>query len=257
MGVVNVTPDSFYSGSRKTDHDNILDTVQKMIENGAAMIDIGGHSTRPGAEPLSTTEELQRVIPVITLLRQELPDCILSIDTYRAEVARASIEAGASIVNDISGGQLDQHMLSTLGELRVPFVAGHLQGDFSSMMSQTNYDDLLTDITDFFAKKINQLHDLGVNDIVIDPGFGFSKTLDQNYELLKYLPYFSNLGMPVMIGVSRKSMIWKFLETSPEEALNGTTVLNTIALIQGASILRVHDVKEAFEAVCLYKKTFA
>ncbi len=253
MGVMNITPDSFFSGSRHSNDKTIVNAVSSMIEQGAKIIDIGGHSTRPGAGKVSIQQEMDRVIPVIELIVNEIP-CVLSIDTYRSSVAEIAINSGASIINDISGGQLDQKMFQTVAGLQVPYIVGHMKGNFETMMTETDYDDLIGEIVDFFASKINQLKNLGVIDIVIDPGFGFSKTLDQNYELLKNLAYFSNLGIPVMAGVSRKSMIYDFLEKSPEGALNGTTVLNTIALQNGASILRVHDVTEANEAIKLYKK---
>lgn len=253
MGVINITPDSFFGGSRHSNDKTILNKVSLMIAQGAEIIDIGGHSTRPGAEKVSAQQEMDRVIPVIELIVKELP-CTISIDTYRSSVAKSAINSGASLINDISGGQLDEEMFHTIGELKVPYVLGHMKGNFETMMNETDYDDLVSEIVDFFASKISQLKDLGVIDIVIDPGFGFSKTLDQNFELLKSLAYFSNLGIPVMVGISRKSMIYNFLEKSPEEALNGTTVLNTIALQNGASILRAHDVTEASEVIKLYEK---
>ncbi len=257
MGVINITPDSFFPNSRYSNDISIIETVIKMLDQGADIIDIGGHSTRPGADNVDIQQELDRVLPVIKLIKKEMPQSILSIDTYRSEVAKVVVSEGASIINDISGGQLDPEMFRVIGGLGVPYILGHMKGNFETMMKETDYDDLLGDITDFFAISIDHLKEFGVNDIVVDPGFGFSKTLDQNYELLKNLGYFINLGMPVMAGISRKSMIYKYLGTTSEEALNGTTVLNTIALINGASILRVHDIREAKEAIKLYKKIYS
>ena len=198
MGVINITPDSFFSDSRYSNDNSLIETVIKMLDQGAAIIDIGGHSTRPSADNVDIQQELDRVLPVIKLIKKEMPQSILSIDTYRSEVAKVAVCEGASIINDISGGQLDPEMFRVIGGLGVPYILGHMKGNFATMMTETHYDDLLGDITDFFASSIDHLKEFGVNDIVVDPGFGFSKTLDQNYELLKNLGYFINLGMPVM-----------------------------------------------------------
>jgi len=255
MGVLNVTPDSFYSGSIVKNEDQVLRMAARMIEEGATMLDIGGHSTRPGSGSVSTEVELNRVLPTIDAVLKEFPKALISIDTFNSKVASEAIRHGVSIINDISGGILDEHMFDTAIELKVPFIVGHIQGKFDNMMNQTNYKDLVMDLMDHFARRIRVLQDSGVNDIIVDPCFGFSKTLDQNFHLLKNLAYFRNLGLPVMAGLSRKSMIYNFLEISPEEALNGTTALNTIALQNGASILRVHDVKEAVQTIKLFQKT--
>ena len=256
MGILNVTPDSFLPGSRIRNDSDLLKMTTKMVGDGAAIIDIGGHSTRPGSEKVSLQMEIERVLPAIDKIIKEFPDAILSIDTFRSEVARVAIDSGASIINDISGGTLDNEMFDTVSELKVPYVLGHIQGNFSTMMKETNYNNLIAYLINHFAKKIQLLQALDVHDIVIDPCFGFSKTADQNFTILKNLAYFSNLGMPILAGLSRKSMIYKFLEISPEEALNGTIVLNTIALSNGASILRVHDVKEAVDTIMLFQKTY-
>lgn len=255
MGVLNTTPDSFYTGSRVSNDSQVLEMATKMLEEGATIIDIGGHSTRPGSKSIDSQTEIGRVLLAINSVLNEFPNTIISIDTFNAEVARAAIDHGASIINDISGGILDEQMFDNAIELKVPYIIGHIQGKLDSMMQETVYKNLIGDLVDHFAERIRLLQDSGINDIIIDPCFGFSKTLDQNFSLLKNLAYFRNLGMPVLAGLSRKSMIYNFLEISPEDALNGTTALNTIALQNGASILRVHDVKEAVETIKLFKKT--
>ncbi|MTI31860.1 dihydropteroate synthase [Cytophagales bacterium RKSG123] len=255
MGILNVTPDSFFERSRYCTEKEILAQAERILNEGASLIDIGGYSSRPNAEDISPEEEIKRVIPAIEVILKHFPDAKISVDTFRASVARKTIEAGASMINDISGGNLDSQMFQTVSELKVPYVMMHMRGTPATMQSLTSYDNLLLELLDYFQKKIFELRKLGVNDIIIDPGFGFAKTLAQNYEILKKLDYFEVLEAPLLVGISRKSMIYKELEISPEESLNGTTVLNTLALSKGAAILRVHDVKQAVEAVKLFKLT--
>lgn len=252
MGILNVTPDSFYDGGAYKDEKSILSQVETMLREGATFIDIGGYSSRPGAEHVSEDEELKRVIPVVELILQQFPSAILSIDTFRSHVAKACIEAGAAIINDISAGKLDEDMLLTIGKLRVPYIMMHMKGTPQNMQQNTEYEDLVHDINYYFSERINKARSLGINDIIIDPGFGFSKTLEQNYELMNKLELLKICGLPILTGVSRKSMIYKLLEIDSKEALNGTTSLNTISLMKGASILRVHDVKEALECISIY-----
>jgi dihydropteroate synthase len=254
MGILNVTPDSFYGGSRFAEPLAILRQVEKMITEGADFIDVGGYSSRPNATDVSEVEELERVLPAIQSIQKEFPNAIISIDTFRAEVAKQAVLNGASMINDISAGELDIKMLETVATLKVPYVAMHLRGTPQTMNQLTTYENLIKDITDYFHKKINQLHNLGIKDVVIDPGFGFAKTVDQNFELLNHLDYFQLLGKPLLVGLSRKSMIWRTLKTTPENALNGTTALHAVALMKGASILRVHDVKEAVETIRLLQR---
>ncbi len=256
MGILNITPDSFYDGGKFSASDSILDHVKKMLDDGADFIDVGGYSSRPGATDIPSEEELARVVPTIKLIKEKFPQAILSIDTFRSEVARKSIEAGASIINDISGGELDPTMFETVAALKVPYILMHKRGTPQTMSKLTQYDDLIKDITSYFQKKIQQLRTLGITDIIIDPGFGFAKTMEQNFELLRHLDYFKIIGVPILAGLSRKSMIWKTLEIDSKEALNGTTALNSIALSNGASILRVHDVNEAIECIRLVKKLY-
>ena len=256
MGIINVTPDSFYSGSRKQRIPDILKKASTMLTEGATFLDIGGYSTRPGASEVPIKEEIQRVLPAIEAIMNEFPEAIVSIDTFRSEVANKAIEAGATMVNDISGGNLDPEMKYLISERNVPYIIMHMKGTPSNMNMLAKYDNLLTELMDYFQIKVAELHDLGIKDIIIDPGFGFSKTVEQNYVLLRNLAYFKALELPTLIGISRKSMIFKTLGIVAEEALNGTTVLNTIALQHGAGILRVHDVKEAVQAVTLYNKTY-
>jgi dihydropteroate synthase len=255
MGILNVTPDSFYEGSRFAEPTAIKKQVEKMIEEGADFIDVGGYSSRPGATDVSQEDELHRVVPVVQFIRKEFPSQIISIDTFRPEVAKQAVQVGASMVNDISGGQLDNGMLKMVAELKVPYIAMHMRGTPQTMMQETSYENLIKDMTDYFHKKLEQLHLLGVKDVIIDPGFGFSKTADLNFQLLNHLDYLHILGKPMLIGLSRKSMIWRTLNTTPEAALNGSTALHVISLLKGASILRVHDVREAVETIKLVHKT--
>lgn len=254
MGILNITPDSFYVGSRFSLTDNYLETAGKMLESGASILDIGGYSSRPGAEDISTEMEKDRVLPAVTAIRNTFPDALISIDTFRAPVARASVEAGANIVNDISGGTLDGNMFETVGELGCPYILMHMRGTPQNMQLHTEYTSLFSDVYRYFTERIHLLKEAGVKDIILDPGFGFAKTVAQNYDLLGRLQDFQSLGHPILAGISRKSMIYKTLGTTAEEALNGTTVLNTIALMKGASILRVHDVREAVEAIRLIEQ---
>jgi dihydropteroate synthase len=252
MGIINATPDSFYQGDLQKGMDGILALAEKMIADGATILDIGGQSTKPNSTPISTQEEIGRVIPVIEMLHTHFPKTFISIDTYQSEVAIAAIQAGASIVNDVSAGNLDEHMIPTVASFRnVPYICMHMQGTPATMQSLTQYDDIVKDILDFFVKKIDECKNAGILDIVIDPGFGFAKNIAQNFTLLKELATFKMLDKPILAGISRKSMIYKTLGNSAAEALNGTTVLNTIALQNGAAILRVHDVKEAMETIKL------
>lgn len=249
MGILNLTPDSFYDGGRKSSREDFIRHAERMLQQGASFIDVGAYSSRPGATHISLQEELDRIVPVIEDLRREFPEIILSIDTFRSEVARSCIEAGAAIVNDISSGSLDDKMLQTVADLQVPYIMMHMRGTPKNMNSLTQYDDLVQDILYYFSEKISEARKLGITDIIVDPGFGFSKTLEQNYELMGKLNLFQSLELPILSGVSRKSMIYKLFNSTPDESLNGTTVLNTVSLLQGAHILRVHDVNEAFQCV--------
>lgn len=251
MGILNVTPDSFYDGGNFNTEKAILGHVEKMISEGADFIDVGGYSSRPGAKDINAKEEVARVIPVLKTINKSFPDCLLSVDTFRSEVARQAIDAGAVMVNDISGGSLDDGMFEVIAKNHVPYILMHMRGTPQTMASHVEYDNIIKDIIQYFQIKIGQLREKGIIDVIMDPGIGFAKTIDQNFELLKYFDHFKIMELPILVGVSRKSLIWKTLNTTPENALNGTTVLNTIALLKGASILRVHDVKEAVEAVKL------
>lgn len=253
MGILNITPDSFYDGGKYNKEDDWINRTAQMIDQGAEIIDIGAVSTRPGSKILSCEEELQRLIPVLDTLVSNFNNIIISADTYRAEVAKTAVEHGAAIINDISGGDMDKDMFSTIAELNVPYIMMHIQGTPENMQDSPQYKNVVKEIIMSFALKINELRSLGVNDIIIDPGFGFGKDLDHNYQLLAGLKELQCFELPIMVGVSRKSLINKVLKTKPENALNGTTVLNTIALINGADILRVHDVKEAVEIIKLFK----
>ena len=249
MGILNVTPNSFYDGGKlKTDKDILL-LAEKMITEGADFIDIGGMSTKPNAEEVSVAEELKRVLPVIQLLQQNFPETILSLDTYRAVVAKAGIEAGVGIINDISAGMFDNDMFQIVAAHQVPYIMMHIQGTPQTMQQNPQYENVVQEVLQYFIQKITAAQQAGINDIIIDPGFGFGKTLAHNYTLLKYLNDLSILNKPLLVGLSRKSMICKLLEVKPSEALNGTTALNTFALLNGAAILRVHDVKEAKEVI--------
>lgn len=251
MGILNLTFDSFYSGSRLANLEEALQKSEQMLNEGADFLDVGGMSTRPGSEAVSEEEELKRVVPVIEAIKKEFPSVLISIDTYRSSVTKAAVEAGAVIVNDISAGSMDAHLFATVAELKVPYILMHMQGTPTDMQLNPNYENVVLEVNQFFSKKIRELTDLGVNDIIIDPGFGFGKNLEHNYELLNQLDLLTFGDYPILAGLSRKSMIYKLLGTTPTEALNGTTVLNTISLLKGAKILRVHDVKEAVEAVKL------
>ena len=252
MGIINATPDSFYKGDLPDGLEEIVVQVGKMTSEGASIIDIGGQSTRPGSERISASEEIQRVIPVIDSILTTYPQTIISIDTYHSEVALAAIKAGASIVNDISAGSLDPEMIHCVSSLKVPYICMHMKGSPEHMQNNPTYDDLIKEVLDFFIDKIEQCKKAGIKDIIIDPGFGFGKTIQQNFILLKQLSVFKMLDKPILAGLSRKSMVYKTLNVDVTAALNGSTVLHTIALQQGASILRVHDVKEAMQAVTLF-----
>ena len=251
MGILNITPDSFYDGGRYSSDKKILDHVEKMIIDGAIFIDIGAYSSRPGGVDINENEELKRIIPALELVNKKFPEIIISIDTFRSKVAEACLNSGASIINDISASQLDEKMMETIAKYNVPYIIMHMKGNPQNMMDKSNYDDMLQEMIKYFSKKINQAISYKINDIIIDPGFGFAKNIKQNYDLLNHLDLLKILDKPIMVGISRKSMIYKSLNSTPEEALNGTTVLNTVALIKGASILRVHDVKEANECIKL------
>jgi len=256
MGILNVTPDSFYDGNLFNCENTLINRLTQMINEGADIIDIGGSSSRPGADEISIQEEIERVIPAIEKARSLAPEMPLSIDTFRSEVAVAALDAGADMVNDISGGSLDPSMFHTVAERGAPYILMHMRGDPRTMSSETDYEHLITQVMKYFVNRIEQLINLGVKDILVDPGFGFAKTTDQNYVLLKNLGYFKELNVPLLVGLSRKSMIYKTLNMSAGEALTGTCVLNTIALMNGASILRVHDVRAARETVNLFKRTY-
>lgn len=256
MGIINVTPDSFYGGSRVVDEPTLAERVRQMIAEGADVIDLGACSTRPGSEQVDAQGEMERLQWAIAVIRREAPDVILSVDTYRAAVARRCVEEwGADIINDISGGTIDGEMFATVAKLHVPYVLMHMRGTPETMSSLTDYDDVTADVLEWMARRIDELRQLGVADVIADPGFGFAKTLEQNYELLTRLNAFHALDAPLLVGVSRKRMIYTPLDCSADEALNGTTVINTLALTQGAHILRVHDVKAAAQAVKLVTMT--
>lgn len=253
MGIINATPDSFYAGSRVQEQTSLEERIEHMYRSGASIIDLGGYSSKPGASDVSPAEERARLRPALEILMRSYPELPVSIDTFRADIARWAVEEyGVALVNDISGGQLDSDMFRTVGELRVPYILMHMRGTPQSMQSYTDYDDLVVDLLDYFIGRIAELRSYGVHDIILDPGFGFSKTLEQNYTLLTALPRLkAALGLPILVGISRKSMIYRCLGTTPEESLNGTSVLNTYSLLHGADILRVHDVPEAVECVRL------
>ena len=251
MGIINATPDSFYAASRQQNADAFLRKAETMIADGATILDIGGQSTRPGSEVVGVQEELKRVIEPIEALCQNFPDIFISIDTYYAAVAKEAVHAGASIVNDISAGSMDEAMLSTVSKLNTPYVLMHMKGTPQTMQQTPGYDDVTKTVLDFFIQKVSELQKAGIHDVIIDPGFGFGKTIRHNFQLLKDLPVFKILRKPILAGISRKSTIYKTLSITADEALNGTTVLNTIGLLNGAGILRVHDVKEAKQAIDL------
>ncbi|MEL4308163.1 dihydropteroate synthase [Joostella sp. CR20] len=252
MGILNTTPDSFFDGGKYSNEKEILLRAENILKDGATFIDLGAYSSRPGAKEVSVEEELKRSVPVTELILKNFPEALISIDTFRAEVAQKNIEAGACMVNDISGGTLDQNMMDTVGKLGVPYVLMHMKGNPETMQQKTNYDDFLKEILFFFSERIAEARAHKINDIIVDPGFGFAKTLAQNYELMGKLSTLNILELPILVGISRKSMIYKLLQTDATNALNGTTILNTFALNHGANILRVHDVKEAVECVSIY-----
>lgn len=254
MGILNLTPDSFYDGGFHNNLDAALTQTERMLHEGATFIDVGGASSKPGVSEITLDEELSRVLPVIEKIHLTFPEAIVSIDTYRSEVAKQAVQAGATMVNDISGGTLDSKMLKTVGALGVPYVAMHMQGTPQNMQKNPTYEDVLLTLRHFFSTKIAAAHKAGIHDIILDPGFGFGKTLEHNYAILNHLKSLQIEGTPILIGVSRKSMIYKLLHIDVADALNGTTVLNTVALQHGAQILRVHDVKEAQQAVQLLEK---
>lgn len=251
MGIINLTPDSFYAHSRQQHVSDILCSAEQMLADGASFLDIGGYSSRPGAEDISVEEEIKRVADPVRQLSREFPEAVISIDTFRSAVAKVAVEEGAAVVNDISGGELDESMMEEVAKLKVPYIAMHMRGTPQTMKQKTDYEDLLGEISISFSRKLTKAEEAGIKDVVIDPGFGFAKTVNQNFFLLSHVNFLKHLERPILIGISRKSMIYKTLDITSEEALNGTTVLNTVALLQGASILRVHDVKEAVEAVKL------
>lgn len=250
MGILNVTPDSFYAGSRKQTEAAIIDRIETILREGASIIDVGGYSSRPDAAEVSETEEMQRLETALRQLQQHYPHVVVSVDTFRSSVARQCVEKyGVAMINDISGGELDERMFDTVAQLRVPYIMMHMRGTPQTKQQQTDYEDVTADLLKYFSQKLERLFRLGVNDVILDPGFGFSKTLTQNYELMRHLSDFRIFGLPLLVGVSRKSMIYKLLGITPEESLNGSTVLHTYALLHGADILRVHDVRAAREAI--------
>jgi len=251
MGIINVTPDSFYDGGKTFQKKNILEQAEKMISEGATFLDIGGYSSRPDADEVSEEEEIKRVIPAIEAILKEFPEALLSIDTFRSKVATKAVNTGAAIINDISGGTLDPEMFKQVSLLKVPYILMHMRGTPQNMKTQTNYDNISKEVLTYFSEKIAKAHKAGINDIIVDPGFGFAKNAEQNFELLNNLELFKSLSAPCLVGISRKSTIYNTLKVSAEDALNGTTVLHTVALLKGASILRVHDVKEAKECITL------
>jgi dihydropteroate synthase len=252
MGIINITPDSFYAESRKTGIADVLQQAEKMLDEGASFLDIGAYSSRPGATDISVQEETDRLLPVVEAIVSALPDAVISIDTFRAKVAEDAIRAGAHIINDISGGELDEDMFATVARLQVPYILMHMKGNPQTMQQLANYEDVFAEVYDYFVKKIFRLRQLGVHDIILDPGFGFAKKPEHSYALMNRMQEFNILQLPILAGISRKKIIYSLLNTTADEALNGTTALNTIALMKGASILRVHDVKQAVEAVKIY-----
>ncbi|WP_447636664.1 dihydropteroate synthase [Flavobacterium microcysteis] len=257
MGILNITPDSFYDGGRNDSEQTIIDKVKLMLDEGATFIDIGAYSSKPNAEFVSEAEEIGRILPVIDLLIKVFPEIIISVDTFRSEVAKAAIEHGAAIINDIAAGGLDDKMMETVAKYNVPYIMMHMRGNPKTMQSLTQYDDIIKDMLYYYSEKVNHARSLGINDIIIDPGFGFAKTTEQNFEVMNKLELFQMLELPILSGISRKSMIYKTLGTTPQESLNGTTVLNTISLLKGAKILRVHDVKEAVESIKLCQEVYS
>jgi len=256
MGILNCTPNSFYDGGKYTDENAFLKQTEKMLIDGASIIDIGAYSTQPNAPFVSESEELERILPLVKAIKYEFPEAILSIDTFRAEVAKQCIELGASIINDVSAGYLDEKMFETVGSYKVPYIMMHMKGTPQNMQKFTDYDDVMKDMMFYFSERIATAKKHGIVDVILDPGFGFSKTLDQNYEVLNKLELLKEFDLPVLSALSRKSMLYKFLNTEPAEVLNGTTVLHTISLMKGANLLRAHDVKEAVECVKLIQKMY-
>ena len=254
MGILNVTPNSFYDGNRYNTEKLVLNQVEKMLVEGATFIDVGVHSSKPNADLVSSEEEAIRLIPVLKAILQHFPETILSVDTFRSEIAKIGLDHGAAIINDISAGALDKNMFKVVAEHRVPYVMMHMRGTPQTMNSLTQYEAIVKELIFYFSERIALARSFGIIDLIVDPGFGFAKTMDQNYEVLQKLELFQNLDLPILVGVSRKSMVYKPINATAEEALNGTSVLNTIALTKGASILRVHDVKEAVECIKLYEK---
>ena len=253
MGIINLTPDSFFAGSRQPGVDDALRQAEKMLNEGATFLDLGAYSSRPSAKDIPVDEEMARLLPVVEAIRNNYPEALLSIDTFRAKVAEETINAGAHLINDISGGELDEDMFQTVARLQVPYILMHMRGNPQTMTKQTDYEDLFGEVYDYFANKHYRLKQLGVHDVIIDPGFGFAKKNEQGYTLMSRLQEFGRLGLPILAGVSRKRMVYHVTGGTAEDALNGTTVLNTIALTKGANILRVHDVKEAVEAVKIWQ----
>ena len=254
MGILNVTPNSFYDGGKYKNESEILSQVEKMLVDGASFIDIGAYSSKPNAEFVSEQEEISRIIPVVDLVLKHFPDTMLSIDTFRSKVAKVAIENGAAIINDISAGNLDDKMLEVIGKYNVPYIMMHMRGNPQTMQTLTNYEDIVKEMLFYFSERVAKARTFGINDLTLDPGFGFAKTIDQNYEVFQKMELFKMLELPLLVGISRKSMIYKTLDSTIEKAMNGTTVLNTLALTKGANIIRVHDVKEAAECVTLFNK---
>lgn len=254
MGILNLTTDSFYSNSRIGSVELAMQRAESILNEGGKFIDIGAYSSRPGADDVSEQEETDRIVPVVEAIVGRFPEALISIDTFRAKVARSAIEAGAHVINDIAAGNMDDTMFQTVADLQVPYIMMHMKGTPQTMQQNTNYENLMLEMSNYFSDKVSQLQNLGVHDIILDPGFGFAKTLNQNYEVLQYMTDLDFFELPVLAGLSRKSMIYKFLGGGPEQALNGTTTLNTIALMKGANILRVHDVKAAAECIALVTK---
>jgi len=251
MGILNLTPDSFYDGGKYYDEKGVFSQVEKMLSEGATFIDVGAYSSRPGAKHISEEEELQRIVPIVKSLIDKFPNILLSIDTFRSEVAKQCIEQGAALINDISAGEMDDKMMQTVGDLNVPYIMMHMDGTPQNMQQNPVYNNVTQDVLYYFSEKIAIVRSFGINDVIIDPGFGFGKTNAHNYQLLNELELFKNIDLPLLIGLSRKSMIYKTLNSDAQNALNGTTSLNTISLFKGANILRVHDVKEAMECIVL------
>jgi dihydropteroate synthase len=252
MGILNLTPNSFYDGGKYANDAAVLKQAEQMLADGADFIDVGAYSSKPNAEFVSTEEELNRLVPTLKSILKEFPTTLISIDTFRSEVAKQAIEAGASMINDISAGRLDEKMMETVAKLHVPFIMMHLKGTPQTMVQFTDYEDVVKEVLFYFSEKIALARSFGINDIIVDPGFGFAKTVEQNYEILQKFELFSSLELPLLVGISRKSMVYKPLQTTAAQALNGTTALNMLALTKGGSILRVHDVKEAVECVHLF-----